>query len=386
MTALDEALLADGDRLSAVDEGGVLRALASAGAQVREALDLSAEARVARLADEERPRAVVVAALAGSSVVADIVQALAGRACPVPVVVRHGGPLPSWVGPLDLVVAVSLSGRAPGPVALAVEAARRGARVVTVAGEGSPLADVGSRGGNVHVRPARGVRADGGDPRSSRVALWSLATPVLAACDAMGLLSAPAADLAAVADRLDAEAEACRPWSETFVNPAKVLALEVAGAVPVVLADGDLMAAAARRAAGMLARTARVPAVSGALPDDASEVVATFGGPFAAAGADDVFADPFLDGPTGPRLRLLVVRDHPAAVADVDRRLTEAVVTTATDAGVRVSELVADEGSPAQRLAQAIARADFAAAYLALACGVDPARSPQVADLKDRLG
>ncbi|WP_432565089.1 SIS domain-containing protein [Kineococcus sp. SYSU DK003] len=385
MTALDETLLADGDGLVAADVTGVLRALASAGAQVREAIDLSAEAGLAKLADDERPRAVVIAALAGSSVVADIVTALAGRNCPVPVVVRHGGPLPSWVGPLDLVVAVSLSGRAPGPVALAVEAARRGARVVTVAGEGSPLAEIGARNGNVQVLPARGVRADGGDPRSSRVALWSLATPVLLACDALRLLSATATDLAGVADRLDAEAEASRPWSETFVNPAKVLALEVAGSVPVVLGDGDLMAAAARRSAAMLSRTARVPAVSGALPDDASEVVATFGGPFA-AGTDDVFADPFLDGPAGPRLQLLMLRDAPSAVSDVDRRLADAVSTTAADAGVRVSEVVAEHGTPAQRLAQTVARTDFAAAYLALASGIDPAVSPQVADLKERLG
>ncbi|GAA0306851.1 SIS domain-containing protein [Kineococcus aurantiacus] len=389
MSALDETLLADGDALAAADAGGVLRALASSGAQVREAIDLSAEGGVARLADDERPRAVVIAALAGSSVVADVVQALAGRGCPVPVVVRHGGPLPSWVGPLDLVVAVSLSGRAPGPLALAVEASRRGARVVTVAGEGSPLAEVGARHGNVQVVPARGVRADGGDPRSSRVALWSLATPVLLACDALGLLTASAADLAGVADRLDAEAEASRPWSETFVNPAKNLALELSGAVPVLLADGDLTAAAARRAAAMFARTARVPAVSGALPDDASEVVATFGGPFATGSdpdVDPVFADPFLDGPAGPRLRLVVLRDAPTAVSDEDRRLADAVTTTAADAGVRVSELVADAGTPAQRLAQLIARTDFAAAYLALASGVDPARSPQVADLKDRIG
>ncbi len=385
MTALDETLLADGDALAAADVGGVLRALASAGAQVREAIDLSAEAGVARLADDDRPRAVVVAALAGSSAVADVLIALAGRNCPVPVVVRHGGPLPSWVGPLDLVIAVSLSGRAPGPVALAVEASRRGARVVTVAGEGSPLAEVGARHGNVQVRPARGVRADGGDPRSSRVALWSLLTPVLLACDAMTLLTASPADLAGVADRLDAEAEASRPWTETFVNPAKNLALELSGAVPVVLADGDLTAAAARRAASMLARTARVPAVSGALPDDASEVVATFGGPFA-AGVDDVFADPFLDGPSGPRQRLVVLRDAPLAVRDEDRRLADAVTQTASDAGVRTSEVVADDGTPPQRLAQLVARTDFAAAYLALASGTDPARSPQVADLKDRLG
>ena len=385
MNALDETLLADGDALSAADPSGVLRALAGAGAQVRESLELSAGAGIARLAEEGRPRAVVIAAIGGSSVVADVVTALAGRGCPVPVVTRPGGPLPSWVGPLDLVVAVSLSGRAPGPLGLAVEAARRGARVVTVGAAGSPLADVGARPGNVHVAPARGVRADSAAAQTSRVALWSLLTPVLLAADALELVRTPPQLLTAVADRLDAEAESCRPWTESFVNPAKALALELSGTVPVVLADGDLMAAAGRRAASMLARTARVPTVSGALPDDASEVVATFGGPFTAR-PDDVFADPFLDGPTGPRLQLVLLRDAPDAVPEAERALVAAVATTAADAGVRVSEVTADPGEPLERLAQLIARTDFAATYLALATGTDPATSPHVADLKDRLG
>jgi len=59
----------------------------------------------------------------------------------------------------------------------------------------------------------------------------------------------------------------------------------------------------------MLARTARVPAMRGALPDDAGDVVATFGGPFATHGEDAVFADPFLDGPGRIALRLLLLRD-----------------------------------------------------------------------------
>lgn len=387
MSALDETLLGDGDALTAADPSGVLMALASAGAQVRESVQLSLDAGVTGLAEDGRPRAVVIASLGGSSVVADVVTALAGRGCPVPVVSRRGGPLPSWVGPLDLVVAVSLSGRAPGPLALAYEASRRGARVVTVAAQGSPLAEIGARSGNVNVVPARGVRArtHDGDPRSSRVALWSLVTPVLLTAHALDLVRTPPEVLAQVADRLDAEAEACRPWSEVFVNPAKTIAAELAGAVPVVLADGDLMAAAGRRAASMLARTARIPAMAGSLPDDASEVVATFGGPFATT-TEDLFADPFLDGPAGPSQRLLLLRDAPSAVSEDERVLVEAVATTAADAGVRVTEAVAEDGPPLARLAQLIARTDFAATYLALACGIDPARSPHVADLKDRIG
>ena len=168
--ALDEQLLDDADALAAADPSGSLLALASAGAQIRTALTATEEAQVARIVGDGRPRAVVVASLGGSAVVSDVLTMLAGNASPVPVSVRRGLPLPGWVGPLDLVVAVSMSGRAPGPLGLAAEAARRGARLLTVGMPSSPLADVAVRTGGVHVPvPPPATPA----ARASRMALWA---------------------------------------------------------------------------------------------------------------------------------------------------------------------------------------------------------------------
>jgi glucose/mannose-6-phosphate isomerase len=384
--ALDEQLLDDADGLTAADPSGSLRALASAGAQVRSALRQAEEAEVARLNDDGRPRAVVVASLGGSAVVGDVLTMLAGSGSPVPVSVRRGLPLPGWVGPLDLVVAVSMSGRAPGPLGLAAEAARRGCRLLTVGTPGSPLAEVAVRTGGVHVPvvpPATPAA------RASRMALWALLTPVLVAAHEVGLVDTSAQVLEVVAERLDTHATTYRPSSEAFVNPAKSLALELAGSVPVVLGDGDVTGVAATRAVAMLARTARVPAMRGALPDDAGDVVATFGGPFAAR-PDDVFADPFLDTPAPARLRLVFLRD---AIPSVERpdgawletsRTADAVRLTAQEAGVRISEAAALPGHPLDRVADLVSLTDFAAVYLALASGLDPLTSPHVADLRDR--
>ncbi|MEV1147565.1 mannose-6-phosphate isomerase, partial [Micromonospora sp. NPDC049799] len=55
----DEALLDNPDALAEHDPGGMLRHTASGGAQVRESASLAAEANLAVLADEGRPRAVV---------------------------------------------------------------------------------------------------------------------------------------------------------------------------------------------------------------------------------------------------------------------------------------------------------------------------------------
>ena len=128
----------------------------------------------------------------------------------------------------------------------------------------------------------------------------------------------------------------------------------------------------------MLARTARVPAMRGALPDDAGDVVATFGGPFAAR-PGDVFADPFLDDPTGARLRLLFLRDAEPSVDRPDGAWLE----TSPDRGRRPADRRGGgrpgqrgdrgPGHPLERFADLVALTDFAAVYLALAGGARPA-------------
>lgn len=397
MPYIEESQLDDTAVIAARDSRDSLRALATAGAQVREATRLAVEAGIDRVASHDRPRSVLVGSLGGSAVVADILELLAEPGSPVPVSTRRNLPLPGWVGPLDLVVAVSLSGRAPGPLGLAAEAARRGADLITVGAADSPLAQVCERARGVHIGVGR-------ERTSSRTALWSLLVPVMMGAARLGLVDLDDAVMDAVADRLDGHAEACRPSSESFLNPAKLLAVQLAETMPVVLGDGPLNGVAAARAASMLARTARMPATFGELPDAASQIVASFDGPYTAGGGRgvgptsersedsdgerDIFADPFLDGPAQPRLGLLMLRDAPTdppTRASVEAQaLTEAVLQTADDAGVRVMSVHAEPGHPLVRLAGQVAQTDFAATYLAIGLGLDPAVSPHVADLRER--
>ena len=247
--------------------------------------------------------------------------------------------MPGWVGPVDLVVAVSLSGRAEGPLAVAAEAARRGCRLLTVGAAGSPLADVTARAHGVHVPTGRALL-------SSRSSIWALSVPVLLAAHALDLVDLTQVGIDDACEVLDDVAERSRPSSETFVNPAKTLAVDLAGSIPLVLGEGVFAGAAAVRAAAELARSARHPAVHGILPDDATTVVATFDGPFA-GGLQDVFADPFDDpAASTSRLRLLLLRD-----VDVDpetRQVTDVVRDTATSSGVRVERAVGHGHAPAR--------------------------------------
>lgn len=383
---LDESWLDDETHLTRCDPSGTLRALATAGAQVREAITLAQEAGIDRLADAGRPRNVLVAALGSSSLVADALEMFAQPSSPVPVMSRKDTPAPGWLGPLDLVIAVSLSGAAPGPLALAQVAAQRGCMLLTIGSDDSPLASVCAQARGIHVGVGR-------SRVTSRTSLWTLLAPTLMAGSRLGLINVSDQDLFAAADALDREAEAARPSSEAFVNPAKVAALSLAGRVPMALADGPLAAVAAKRAAHMFARTARVPMITGQLPDDAASIVATFDGPFTAGGGDgagakpdDIFADPFLDGPSQPGLGLLTLYGAPAEEGDAMASVTLGVQETARSAGAKIVDFYPESDVDTARLASLIARIDFTATYLAIGQGLDPATSRHVTEFRDRLG
>lgn len=384
MSPFDETLLDDEGRRHAVDRSDVLRSLAGAGAQVRRAVAIAAETDLGLVAGGERPRAVHVAAVGGAEGVGTVLDLLAARTGPVLLTADGSGPLPGWVGTLDLVVAVSLSGRADGPVRQAREAARRGAHVLTIGAPDSPLAEAAhaARGVHLPIEPGSG---------HSRGALWGMVARAVLAVAACGVVDVPGDVLGDVADRLDAQAEACRPDAEYFVNPAKTLALDLSSRVPVVLGDGPVTGVAARRASAMLARTARTPSTWGRLPDAAAQVLACLSGPFtggasAPDGGRDVFADPYIDGPAGPELGLLLLRD-PRPTADgrpeeVERHNTaQSIADHAQSAGVRVLEHWAGPGHDLARLAELVALTDYAATYLAIGHGLDPASAPGISEL-----
>jgi hypothetical protein len=372
----DDALLDDTGAIERLDRKDVLRSLALSGAQVRRAARSTDEVGLDRLSHAQ-PRGVVVAATGGSGAVGALFDAVSRTHSAVPVQTCRATPLPAWVGAYDLVVAVSLSGRAAGALALAAEAARRGANLLTVGAADSPLADVCARAHGTHIPLDAGSAG-------SRTSLWAQATPVLLAADALGLTRIGRSTVDELADVLDAQASRLGPGVPSWENPAKSLAAEIADSVPVLLGCGPLGQVAAQRASAMFGRTGRVPIAHGSLPDAASQIVACFDGPLAGgkAGSEDIFADPFLDGEAPPRLRLLLLRDD-STDGDDYAAITRAVITAAEDSGVRVSVVDADASAPLLRLAQHVAVTDFAATYLALGFGGDPGDAPHVRLVRD---
>ncbi|MFD1528599.1 SIS domain-containing protein [Pseudonocardia aurantiaca] len=361
---LDDTLLADPRALAALDTGGVLRSAATAGAQVRSAAQAAEEAGVPQLAGT-RPRALVLLRRPGASATAaGILAALLGPTSAVPVVVTDS--VPSWIGPLDVVVAHTAEATDSDLADSVVRAVRRGAEVVLSAPGEGPVASAGAGRARL-VEPRIPVPPGLDLPRALAVGLSALG--------ALDLITGPSdgspldPGLEVLADALDAEAERNQPSHEPFMNPAKSLALRLADHTPLLWGTDRLAAAVARHGAVALATHAGVVAFPGEVAEAATATALVRALDRGAAGAD-IFRDPFADpdgGPEAPPVRLVLLatgEDDPGQVtlrrtgrgwpsADVQHPVDEVA------RGVRHAALL--------RAALLASRLDVASVYLGLA-------------------
>ncbi|HVE96481.1 MAG TPA: SIS domain-containing protein [Pseudonocardiaceae bacterium] len=358
--AFDDDLLDDPRRLEATDTGGLLRAAATAGAQVRSTASAAEEAGLRRLAGE-RPRALVLLTRAGAApAAAPLLLALLGPSCPVPMVTTRS--VPMWVGALDVVLANTTD---PGDPELAEgidRAIRRGAQVVLTAPADGPVA-AAAAGRSVLLVPRIEV--------PPRLALPRTLTAGLLLLDTLGLLAINPEELAG---ELDREAERDHVAHESFVNPAKSLALRLSERTPLLWGTDPVATAVAGHSAGALAAHAGVVAHAAGF-HEAAALPALRREAARAGGEADVFHDPFSDETQRsgmPAVRPVLLgalpdsRSEPERAAALDALPRADVVTADEELMVRQGE----PGAAACAAAVLALRFDFAALYLGLARGV----------------
>lgn len=369
---LDDTLLDDPVALAAMDTAGLLRSAATAGAQFRSAAQAAEEAGLERALGGSRPRSLILLRRPGTSrSAANIVAALLGDGCPVPVVLADMAP--TWVGPLDVMVAHTAD---PGDRDLADSVHRavvRGCEVVLSAPMEGPIAAAGA--GSARMLEPRLPVPPGLDlPRALAAGLVTVS--------ALGLFRA---DLDALATELDREMERDHPSHEPFVNPAKALALRLGDHTPLLWSIDPVAREVAGHAASALARHAGVVAHVAGVAEAASSIALQR--LLAGAAHTDVFHDPFDDPRPGgsaapPRVMLLSTEDGDPTTATL--RLAGRTWPDA-DTVHPIEEV--PQGTPEgvlRRAALIAARFDLAALYLGLASavlGADPSLGPDAHQL-----
>lgn len=241
MAWFDESRLDDERALQGIDP--LLRSLAESGARVRQEAGGAEElGRSDGGVGEARPRAVLAAGPDSR-----LLRAVLEPWCPVPFVAWPSAGLPGWVGSLDLVVVLAPGGSDRSAASAVAEAARRGASVVVACPERSLVAD--HTGRDTALLPT----ATGDQLAAAVVTLEHLSR--------LGL--GPATDAEEVAQALDEVAIGCSPHRDLSTNPAKLLAISLADANPILWGGSVLAARAARRVAESIRQATGRSALAG---------------------------------------------------------------------------------------------------------------------------
>ena len=373
---IDDLLLDDIEGMSALDASDMLRAVASSGAQMREAVSSIDQSDLAEVAKGGQPRNVVIAGLGGSGVGGQVMRAVLGQSSPVPIHREQTHSLPGWVGPMDVVIGVSCSGMTEETLSMTAEAGRRGARVITIGAGGSDLEKLSeSVSGAIHFA----IDAKGRSPRAS---LWTHATPLLMVANALGISHIDEKEFEIAADLMDELSLANGPAMPLDANAAKALAISCAGSFPMVWGTGMIGATAASRFMAQLAENAKLPSAHGELPEVGHNQIVVLDGVLAGAAPErDIFRDD--EELIDRRTHLFILRDsneHPA----VEKRIG-IVKQIASERNVPVTLIQARDGHPISRLASLIIPTDWASVYAGLALGIDPSQIGTINQLKAGL-
>ncbi|HEY8169900.1 MAG TPA: bifunctional phosphoglucose/phosphomannose isomerase [Candidatus Limnocylindria bacterium] len=308
---------------------------------------------------EDRHRdvdAVVILAMGGSAIGAELVGGAVGDRVRVPVIVHRDYGLPGGIGPRTLVVAASHSGETAETLSGFAAARERGLPLVVITTGGSLAAQAREAG-----LPLLQYRLDG-QPRAAIGFGVGLVHELLARAE---LIREPDA-IGEVVAGLESLMERLGPSVETDANPAKQLAWAMFGRIPVVYGHGA-MAAVARRWKTQLNENAKAWAAWEPMPEANHNAI---------------------EGSLNPRelsdaLYVLQLRDptEPPELADRYRVVEELLGERATNR----SEVWAEGPSALARVMSAVAHGDLVSVYLAILYQTDPTPVTLLAMLKQRL-
>lgn len=328
----------------ALDTLGMFDAAASLPDQIAEAVG---SFTTDRLPDPDRVDNVVVLGMGGSGAAGDVIQAVAGPLCPVPIVVAKDYEPPHFVGERSLVFAVSFSGDTEETVEATATAAAAGAQVVAVC-RGGRLAELAAEwDGPVH-RVADGIP-------QPRAGLGALFAPLALTLEHLGLY--PGAG-----EFLDRAVEQLRHRRDALVadgNEAEALARRIGRTLPIVYGGGDVGGVAASRWKTEVNENARVAAFANTSPELCHNEIAGWG----------------QHGDMTRQVFTLVQLRHDFEHPQVMRRF-DLVDEVAVEVTHRVESVEAEGGGMVAQLFDLLLFGTFTSLHLAAQEGIDPGPVP----------
>ncbi len=303
-------------------------------------------------------RQVVIAGMGGSAIGADLLEAYTRSFCRVPVIVHRDYGLPAWAGgDHTLMIASSHSGNTEETLSAFDEAHRRGCRLMAL-----------STGGTLKTRAdtfqAPLLQFDhNGQPRAAVGFSFGL---LLAAFTRLNLIPDQAKLVQGTVSAMQTQMTNLIPESPVKDNPAKRLAGQVVGRLPVIV-GADFLAPVARRWKGQFNELAKCWAQFDILPEFDHNSLAA------------------LERPEDTLEHMMVIFLN-AGACHMDNqlrvRLSRQVMMTE---GINTDIINAPGATSLDQMWNLIHYGDFTAYYLAALTGADPTPIPAITSLKGEM-
>ncbi len=306
-------------------------------------------------------RNVVYTGLGGSAIGGDLLRCLADEYGSIPIIVNRDYTLPAWVGPSTLLLAASYSGNTEETLAATTAGLKAEAQIAMVT-SGGTLAKIGAAEGcPVAIVP-------GGQP--PRTATGYLFFPALTYLQHRHFLRK---DFQEDAEEtflvLEKMAKEYGPDVPVEQNPAKQLAIQLFGKIPVLYGSQGYRGVAAYRWKCQFNENTKIAAFSNVLPEqNHNEILAWVLGEKQASNWSAIFLRDPKEEELQPRIATRVA-------------VTKELVSRTTP----VHEIFAQGESLLARLLSIIYMADFVTVYLAYLYGICPTDIGYIDHLKEAL-
>jgi glucose/mannose-6-phosphate isomerase len=300
---------------------------------------------------------VVILGMGGSAIAGDFLRSLVALESPVPIFSHRDYELPLLVDGRTLLIASSYSGNTEEVLSCFERGLGTGAKKVVITGGGKLLTTARANGVPAFVFHYES------EPRA---ALGYGIMPLLAIAQKVGIVADKDEDvdeaiaaMLGLATRIDETVPLDR-------NPAKQLAQRLHQRLPVIYSAG-ILAQVAHRWKGQLNETSKMWCFYEELPEANHNALVGYGLPKEIAAKALVV---FLRAPSlHPRILLRY----------------ELTQTALEEAGVESATVDAEGKSPLAQMMSAVLFGDWVSLYLAILNGVEPAPTPPIAKLKERL-
>lgn len=345
--------LDDVKALNALDSMGMFRSVHELPDQCRRALGLATATPLPAGPFEN----IIVTGLGGSAIGGDLLRVYAAGCLDIPVVVNRNYTLPRFVGPRTLVFAVSFSGNTEETLNAYAEAREKGASIVVLT-SGGKLAERAREDGVPVITVPGGIA-----PRSATGYLF---LPMLVILERLGLIAGISREAEGMIAHLQELRSRYGMNAALRDNPAKQLAMNLEGRLPVIWGASGTTEVVAQRWKGQINENAKSPAYWNVLPELNHNEVVGFDAPA------DILKNTWLVFLRDPD-------DHPQV------RLRFSITREMVGSAAGVSEFEASGEGRLARMYSLIYLGDFTGLYLAARYGIDPGPVKAIDRLKVAL-